>query len=295
VGLPAIRATPSSGASGGVVQHDLLQMTNLDLIMSEYRPYERWDYRINDLLVGEDEPLNNQLLGDNEKVAQRPPNESIKGLAAIADALDSFGQEMTPEHIEKAVWWMKDWKMHRSGWYPKIDSDIELQQSMEKLKSCVAFRKLGVRAKRYSYGSHLFAVLSGVAALAALNVWTNDSSWAPRIGWALGFAVLSILTVAFRDTARDIWQEQDRRYFLQCLRLCRCTDDLLQAGLFAYHPKTEKVHCAEEGLAFRKAVREMQAQLGDALYFDFDNHIRESPREREKAHSWNWPKGRGNT
>jgi len=50
------------------------------------------------------------------------------------------------------------------------------------------------------------------------------------------------------------------------------------------------LNSAEEHLAFRHAVREMQLQLADALYFDSDNRIRENFNEREQAYSWNWPK-----
>ena len=93
-----------------------------------------------------------------------------------------------------------------------------------------------------------------------------------------------------RDQARDHWQHQDRRYFLQCLRAARCTEDLLAAGLFAYHPDTDAVRSAEGQLASRRAVRELQAQLGDAIYFDWDHHIRDQLNEREWANGFNWPK-----
>lgn len=259
--------------------------------MSDYRPYERQDYRVNDLLLGADEPPGNQLLDEDGRPSEQANTESLKGLAAIAAALDAHGQQMHPQHIEKAVWWLKDWKMHRSGWYRTVSAPFDLRQSMEKLKLSSSFKKDGKRARSYSYASHVLAVLCALAAMGAANAWFGEpSSWGSKIGWIIGTLFLAGLTAAFRDAARDIWQKQDRRYFLQCLRLCRCTDDLLDAGLFAYHPSSEQVQSAEEQLAFRRAVREMQLQLADSLYFDWDQRIREQYNEREQAYSWNWPK-----
>jgi hypothetical protein len=258
--------------------------------MSDYRPYDQWDYRINDLLIGDNEPLDNQLLDENGKPTLRPGNKSLEGLADLAAVLDQYGPDMKPEHLEKAVWWLKAWKMYRSGWYRTVSAAAEFHQSLEHLKGSAAFAHDGKRARSYSYGSHLFALLTGIAAVLALNAWFGDSGWGGRVGWTIGALFLAGLTAALRDIARDIWQKQDRRYFLQCLRLSRCTEDLLHAGLFAYHQDTMSVKSAEEHLAFRSAVRGMQHQLADALYFDCDSHIREHFNEREQAYSWNWPK-----
>jgi len=258
--------------------------------MSDYRPYDRWGYRIDDLLLGDDEPPGNQLLDEDGKPTPRPRSKSLEGLAALAAVLDQYGPDMKPEHLEKAVWWLKDWKMHRSGWYRTVSAAAEFHQSLERLKGSAAFTHDGKRARRYSYASHLFALLTGIAAVLALNVWFGDASWGGRAGWTIGTLLFAGLTAALRDTARDIWQQQDRRYFLQCLRLSRCTEDLLDAGLFSHHTDTMTVNSAEEHLAFRRAVREMQRQLADALYFDFDSRIRECFNEKEQAYSWNWPK-----
>ncbi|MCQ8116998.1 hypothetical protein [Methylomonas rosea] len=257
--------------------------------MNEYRPYDGWDYRINDLLIGEDEPPGNQLLDEDGNPSTTIENKSLEGLAVLAATLNKYGPDMKPEHLEKAVWWLKDWKMHRSDWYRSVNAMAEFHQTMESLKNSLEFKRDGKRARLYSYGSHLFALISGVCAGFALNAWLGESGWVERIALTIGALSLALLTAGFRDTARDIWQQQDRRYFLQCLRQSRCTEDLLHAGLFAYHPETISVESAEEHLAFRRAVREMQHQLGDALYFDWDRQIRERFNEKEQAYSWNWP------
>lgn len=258
--------------------------------MSDYRPYDWWDYRINDLLIGDEEPTGNRLLEEDGTPAPRRGNKSLEGLAAFAAALDRYGPEMTPEHLEMAVWWLKDWKMHRSGWYRTVSASAEFHQAMERLRISREFRRDGIRARRYSYVAHLFALLTGVCTAFGLSAWFGESDWGERAAWTIGAFLTAGLTAGFRDAARDVWQRQDRRYFLQCLRQSRCTEDLLDAGLFAYDPQTMSVNSAEEHLAFRRAVREMQLQLADALYFDWDNRVRENFNEREQAQSWTWPK-----
>lgn len=257
--------------------------------MSDYRPYDRWDYRINDLMIGDEEPLDNQLLDEDGNPKKRPDNKSLEGLAALAAALDRYGPNMKSEHLEKAVWWLKDWKMHHSVWFRKINDSTEFHQAMERLKISSQFKRDSKRARRYSYGSHLFALLAGVCAAFAVKAWIGDYGWIGSVGWTMGALVFAGLTAGFRDEARDIWQLQDRRHFLQCLRQSRCTEDLLDAGLFSHHPATMSVNSAGEHLVFLRAVREMQLQLSDALYFDWDNRIRESVNERERAYNWNWP------
>jgi len=212
----------------------------LESFMSDYRPYDYWDYRVNDLLLGEDEPASNRLLDEEGNPLRHPGSKTLQGLAAIAAALHKYGLEMRPEHLEKAVWWLKDWKMHRVGWWPTINASVDLHQSMQRLKESVAFKKDGALALRHSYISHFFALFAGIVAAGALAAWFGESGWGARAGWTVGFFVLAAFAAAFRDSARDIWQKQDRRYFLQCLRLCKCTEDPLDAGLFAFHPKPAK-------------------------------------------------------
>lgn len=251
--------------------------------MSDYRPYDCLDYRVNDLLIGDDEPPGNQLLDEDGNPLSRTGDKSLEGLAGVAAALDKYGPAMKPEHLEKAVWWLKDWKMHRSGWYRTVSAMTEFYQAMGGLKNSPEFKRDGKRARHFSYGSHLFALFTGVFAALALHAWFGDSGWGGKIAWTIGALFLAAVTAWFMDTARDIWQQQDRRYFLQCLRKSRCAEDLLDAGLFAYHPETMNVKSAEEHLAFSRAVLEMQHQLADALYFDWDSGIRESLNRQEQA------------
>jgi len=51
-----------------------------------------------------------------------------------------------PEHLEKAVWWLKDWKMHRTNFHQKVNSSAEFYQAMQRLKSTPQFLRDGKTA-----------------------------------------------------------------------------------------------------------------------------------------------------
>lgn len=257
--------------------------------MSEYRPIDQLDYKVNDTLIGEDEPPQNRLLDEDGRPNPEIRSKSLQGLAVIAAALHEHAPDMNPEHLEKAVWWVKDWRMHLLRRYRSETRSFEFHQVMEAQKNTSEFLHEGNRARWYSYGSQVVAALFGIAAATAVWAFVGDQGWGMRTGLTVLALFLASLTAGFRDTARDIWRIQDRKYFLKCLRLARDTEDLSRAGFFAYHPRTLVVNSAEEQLAFKKTVREMQLQFGDALYCDFDFYIRERFNERDEAYRLNWP------
>ena len=48
------------------------------------RPFDQWDYKINDVLIGADDPPDNNLLDADGSVIQRPENKSVEALPAIS-------------------------------------------------------------------------------------------------------------------------------------------------------------------------------------------------------------------
>jgi hypothetical protein len=237
--------------------------------MSDYRAYERWQYRIDETLVGEDEPESNQLL-DEDGLARSFQNPRHAGLAAIAEALDKHAEHLLPDDLEKAVWWFKDWQMGRVGWYRRNDAAFQYAQAMRDLKETRDFRRFEKRARRYILGSH-FAAAAAVALLAGVVATWSDPGWWV-LAWGLGTLVMLGLASGWRDSAGHEWQVQDRQYFLGCLRKAECVEDLMDAGLFAYHDDTMQLQDRKRS---RVAMLRMQRQLATALYFDHDRLIRE--------------------
>lgn len=256
--------------------------------MSDWRPLDTSDYLADDLALGPDAPPTNQLLDRDGEPSKDLTEPSLQGLAAIAAALDRHAPSMTPQHLEKAVWWIKAWKAARAGTYRRIEDGAKFHRQMSGFKESKFFKRSASRARRLSYVSHLFALVAGIAMLGALQAWLEEGEWGGKTMWTIGLLVSAALAAGFRDAARDVWQQQDRWYFLQCLRSAQCTEDLLDAGFFSHHDATMKVTTAEEYLASRRAFREIQRQFADALYFDDECRIREQHNERDQAYSWNW-------
>ena len=80
------------------------------------------------------------------------------------------------------------------------------------------------------------ALLFGVLVLGATASGVAGLSW--WLTGALGIIALAALGAWDRATVQSILaaKEQDRRYFLACLRSAQSIDELKRAGLFAYLP-----------------------------------------------------------
>jgi hypothetical protein len=162
----------------------------LEAGMSDFQVYDSWEYRINNNLMGDDEPKGNQLLDEDGEPATYLTGSSAAGLAAIASAIHKHASSMQPEHLEKAVWWLKDWKAHRAGWYRKIDDQHTFAKTLQSLKIKPEFLADGKSGRRYSLSSHAVALMAGVAFALALNAWLNGHEWGPKIGWSIGTLLL---------------------------------------------------------------------------------------------------------
>jgi len=236
-------------------------------------PYDDWDYKLDDEAFGDEQRAWNQLLTDDE-ANPLLTDRSSQGLAAIAAALNKHGPHMEAEHLEKAVWWLKDWKAARYGWYRTPTSSMEFNQLMNGLKTTKEFLAASRSASLYSFGASAVTALFGVIAVIVVMLFINGAGdW-----WKWGGAVLALITLgwanALTEKARDIWKLQDRQYFLKSIRAARCTEDLNAAGLFAFTESYKEPLTWAREKKFRGEMNDLQRRLGDALYFDHDRYMR---------------------
>lgn len=98
------------------------------------------------------------------------------------------------------------------------------QQTLENRDVNTRFKALGI------------ALLFGLLVLAATASGLAGLSW--WITAVVGLLALAALGAWDRATVQSILaaKEQDRRYFLSCLRQAQSIDELKRAGLFAYLP-----------------------------------------------------------
>ena len=102
--------------------------------------------------------------------------------------------------------------------------DSEAQHTVENRDFKARFKALGI------------ALLFGLLVLAATASGLANLSW--WITTAVSLLALAALGAWDRATVQSILaaKEQDRRYFLSCLREAQNIDELNRAGLFAYSP-----------------------------------------------------------
>lgn len=102
--------------------------------------------------------------------------------------------------------------------------DSDGQKTLENRDVNARFKALG------------FGLLFGLLTLCATATYTSDlNGW---VTFLFGAAALVALVAWDRANIRSIVlaKEQDRRYFLSCLRSARSIDELNRAGFFAYFP-----------------------------------------------------------
>ena len=119
-------------------------------------------------------------------------------------------------------------------------------------------KKLEDRDVRARFKALGFALLFGVLVLFATSVYLMGVSvW---ITMVLGILALVILGAWDRANVQSVVvaEEQDRRYFLSCLRNAHSIDELNRAGFFAYLPDSNSPDWAmrvrAEVANFKKAL-----------------------------------------
>ena len=151
---------------------------------------------------------------------------------------------------------------------------MEFSQLMNGLKTTKEFLAASRSASRYSIGASAVTSLFGVAAVTVAMLFVNGAGgW-----WKWGGVLVALFTLAsasaLTERARDIWKLQDREYFLGCIRAARCTEDLNEAGLFAFGESYNEPLTWAREKKFRGEMNHLQRKLGDALYFDYDRYMR---------------------
>jgi hypothetical protein len=132
----------------------------------------------------------------------------------------------------------------------RLQADVE-QKSLQKRDAMSRFKALGLAL--------IFGVLvAGVTT----SVLVGAGGWSTAV---LGASALLAIFSWERATIQSIQaaKEQDRRYFLSCLRNAQSIDELNRAGLFAYFPDSQ-------GPAWVVQVKGEVVRLRRALHIEPD-------------------------
>jgi hypothetical protein len=177
-------------------------------------------------------------------------------------------RSLNAEQVDTLVFYLKS--LH--SYYPSTENHVaNFERFSERLRA-IRDSQEQVALQRKAAARLFKAMATCVAAGALLTVgaviWSASRSWgAAFIAGAVGSFVLA--EALFGKPALEIAKEQDRRYFLQCIRSARGCNELDWSGLFTYNGTTQPGPQSNAALEqTRLRVAELSSQLRTASYND---------------------------
>lgn len=185
-------------------------------------------------------------------------------VAPVLPALRS----LSAEQVETLVFYLKS--LH--SYYPSSENHVaHLERFSERLKTIresaeqtALQRKASAKLFKAMATGAVAGVLLAVGGVALLG----SAQWgAVLIAAAVGLFVLA--EVRFGKPALEAAKEQDRRYFLECIRAARACNELDWSGLFSYNGVTQPGPQSDAAIEqTRLRIAALSAQLRNALYND---------------------------
>lgn len=216
----------------------------------------------------------NHLLDDDGSPSPTFTNARERALANIASAIHLNEEKISDAQIEQTIIWLKRIKEKRNPPLRYPDTDYgAFYRALDRLKN----KPEQISLQKKAYWKSIKAVISGVflffAAITSLVLYYADiSHW-----WT---AISVVLAVYFFHTMEKliikafvISKDQDRKFFMESLRLAKNTDELNEAGFFM-HIKEMHIDKNFDQAASVNAARREIARMRDAIYTEsnFDSY-----------------------
>ncbi len=190
-----------------------------------------------------------------------------KLLEIVAPVLPAL-RSLSAEQIETLVFYLKS----LLSYYPSSENHVaNLERFSERLKTIRESHDqtaLQRRASTKLFKAMALCVAAGaVLAIGAVGLADSAAWGAAVIAVAIGLFILA--EARYGKPALDAAKEQDRRYFLQCIRAAQACNELDWSGLFSYNGVTEPGPQSDAAIEqTRLRIAELSAQLRCALYND---------------------------
>lgn len=190
-----------------------------------------------------------------------------KLLEALTPALPAL-RTLSAEEVETLVFYLKS--LH--SYYPASEGHVANHERFsERLKTIRESPEQNVLQRRASaklFKAMVAGVGAGVLLAAGALAIVGGALWgAVLVAAAVGLFVLA--EVRYGKPALDAAKEQDRRYFLDCIRASRACNELDWSGLFSYNGITQPGPQSDEAIEqTRLRIAALSSQLRNALYND---------------------------
>lgn len=190
-----------------------------------------------------------------------------KLLEAVAPVLPAL-RSLSAEQVETLIFYLKS--LH--SYYLSSENHVaNLEPFSERLKTVRDSAEQSALQRRAStklLKAMATCVAAGVLLAIGAVVVFGSAPWGGAvIAAAVGLFILA--EVRYGKPALDAAKEQDRHYFLQCIRTAQACNELDWSGLFSYNGVTRPGPQSDVAIEqTRLRIAELSAQLRCALYND---------------------------
>ena len=218
-------------------------------------------------------------------------NEYIHEIDSDDDLNAIVGDRLTPlkhltfTQIEKLVFYLKS--LHT--YYPKSENQVSFWSDYETKLREIGNSPEQVALQRKASDEMLkamgYCVLAGILLAGAALAFFIEQKAA-----SVGLLVISGAAILFADIrhmtqATIISKEQDRRYFLMCIRTAKACNELEWSGLFSYNKASKEGPLSNADEAkINEEISRLTSELRAALYNDeYFHYSLNEPRSNDES------------
>ncbi|MEB2319628.1 MAG: hypothetical protein OZ935_13315 [Pseudomonadota bacterium] len=197
--------------------------------------------------------------------------EYVEEDAELYDVVESMLpalRALSAEQVETLVFYLKS--LH--SYYPSSENHTanreRFDEALKTIRESAEQKALQRVASMKLFKAMATSVAAGAIIALGAVVLAGNTSWGTAlIATAVGLFILA--EARYGIAALDAAKEQDRRYFLQCIRTARGCNELDWSGLFTYNGVTQPGTQSDAAIErTRLRIAELSAQLRRALYND---------------------------
>jgi|GEM_PF-2427057 len=195
--------------------------------------------------------------------------EQDKKLFSIVEPILPGIGTLNAQQIETLIFYLKSLHTYHPTGDDHIGHYDRYIQKLDALRTSKPQLALQVKASKQLLLAMTLGGVSGIMlALGSLTLFGGNAGWGGLlIAAALGLFVLA--DARFGKPALMTSKEQDRRYFLECIRAARACNELGWSGLFSYDGITQPGTQSNSDIErTENRVAELSSLLRDSLYND---------------------------
>jgi hypothetical protein len=190
-----------------------------------------------------------------------------KLLNVVAPVLPAL-RSLSAEQIETLVFYLKSLHSFYPASEPHVANFERFSTRLKTIRESPEQTALQRKASVQLFKGMAACVATGVLLAIGVVALADSGAWGGAvIAAAVGLFILA--EARFGIPALDAAKEQDRRYFLHCIRVARACNELDWSGLFTYNGVAQPGPQSDAAIEqTRLRVAELSEQLRCALYND---------------------------